>query len=265
MLVLLIFATFAISATLIIAAVAQQAQRKDMLGSLAAQLDEGSGDGVAAEGKRGGIRVEYRFRDRGTGKHRDPWTEVSAEIPAKYPLAMYVRRQGYHDEELVARGELVDVQIGDPAFDAAFLLEIAPADVARRLLDQPTRTLLAAYDPVELFTVEHDGHRWLRFAFRTYCMDVEVARRLVDQVASIARRVRDAYADADAETPAEAAGSPYRPILDDTRARDTAAERSREVAHLEQLRESRSDMSGTIAVIVTLSLVVLLAIVIAGR
>ena len=42
---------------------------------------------------------------------------------------------------------MVDVVLGDPAFDGDFLVEAAPAVVVKQLLDAPTRRFLEARGP----------------------------------------------------------------------------------------------------------------------
>lgn len=58
---------------------------------------------------------------------------------------------------------MVDLTLGDPGFDAVFRVEVAPADVARELLDPELRKLLASYPASDLYTVDGEhGVRILR-------------------------------------------------------------------------------------------------------
>jgi hypothetical protein len=219
------------------------AKRRDALGELAARLS-GTSESNTATGTCRGVKVTYRFETRGSGSNSESWTEIDAEVSAKYPLAIHVRRHGRSDWSRIERGEMVDVIIGDAAFDAAFLLEVAPADVARLLLDQQARTFLSEHDPVELQTMTLADRKVLRFAIRTWCEDPTLAFALIDNVTRIVSRIRDAYSEADAVTQPREAGSPYRPQLDAAPIRDAAAAREREVADLEVLRATRPNGGG---------------------
>ena len=63
---------------------------------------------------------------------------------------------------------MVDVEIGDPAFDRAFLVEAAPAQIARILLDSSVRRLLASHHAVSLTTESPGGRSVVRLSVRTW-------------------------------------------------------------------------------------------------
>jgi hypothetical protein len=131
------------------------------------------------------------------------------------------------------------VQVGAPDFDAMFLVEAAPTDVVRALLDQPARAFLASYAAAELTTERERGRHLLRFALPGWIEAVEPAAFAVNGVARIGSRLRDAYAAADEAVPVREAGSPYRQLVDDAPARDAAAVRGRELAALDALNARR--------------------------
>jgi hypothetical protein len=239
-------------------------RRRGTLARIAEGLVEGACQPATATGVCRDLEVSYTFVTRGSGSTSETWTEIAAAIPAKYPLSIHVRRHGRSDWARIERGEMVDVIVGAPEFDAAFLVEVAPADVARLLLDQDARSLLEQYDPVELTTVTVDNHRVLRFSFRTWCEDSELAIVLIDQVARIASRVRDAYRLAEQSTATDdATGGPYRPELDETATRAAAAQRTVEVHHLEALRANRSTNAGWLVPIVGFLVILTLTVLVA--
>ncbi len=63
---------------------------------------------------------------------------------------IHLSAQGERDTQLVQRGLEIDVSVGDPDFDDTVVVEAAPAEVARAVLDAPTRASVRAYMPCQL-------------------------------------------------------------------------------------------------------------------
>lgn len=221
----------------------QAERRRRLLASLGAQL-AGGHDERSAWGELANTRVRMSLVTRGGGKQAQAWTEIDADIPARYPLALFVYKHGWNDDAKIARGEMVDVTVGDERFDRAFVVEAAPADVARVLLDERARQYLLALADKYHFTITTEGRGTdrvqLRFALRSWLDDAAEVMLAIETVAAIAGRVRDAYVAVEqAIAPAET-GSPYRPVLDDRRAREAADARLAEVATVEKVRTARA-------------------------
>lgn len=224
----------------VVTAAKRREQRRDTaLGQIAAHLG-GESQGGSAFGKIDGVPIVVRFGTRGSGSDTQPWTEIDVEVPRAYPLAIYIRRHAWLDQGRIERGDMIDVQLGDPEFDRAFLVEAAPEDVVRALLDATTRSFLSAHDRAELETIVEGELRYLRFAVPGWLEDLAAVTPAIHQVARIGARVRTAYADVDRPAPAQAGGSPYRSELADQPARDASAARAAEVAALEAIRAARA-------------------------
>ena len=209
-------------------------------------------DGTAS-GKKLGPRVVLTYAMRGSGSSAQAWTEIAVDLPRGCPLAIHVRRHGWRDQRKIERGEMIDVQVGDLAFDSAFLVEAAPSDVAVRLLDAPTRDFLDGYADVELSDRGAGSDRSLVFATKTWLRKPEQLRRALEGAAGIGRSVSAAFAAADQAIAPVDTGSPYRPQLDDHAARDGRARRAEEIQTLGALREQRAagqQLSASIALIV---------------
>jgi hypothetical protein len=216
-------------------------ERHNKLAQIAARL-EGSHTTNVARGKYLALDVSYRFADRGSGSTVDRWTEVDVVIPQGYPLALHVRRHRSGDRARIANATMVDVEVGDPSFDPLFLVEAAPADIARSLLDPETRGFLASHGEVELDTVQEGGVRLLRLSLHGWFEEQAEAMQAVAAVTHIASRIRETFAAADEVIQAVVQGAPYRPVVDETPTRDAAEAREREVARVDALRAER--MSG---------------------
>jgi hypothetical protein len=164
-------------------------------------------------------------------------THFVVDLPAMYPLALLVRPHARGDDGKIARGEMVDVRIGDLAFDDDFLVEAAPADVAKLLLDGPTRAWLTTLDQPELSKVA-DAPR-LQLVVRDWITIPAKAEAHVRELVGLATRVREAYATADAAIPLERAGAPFRETVDDDARQRAAKMRTDEVAHVARVQASR--------------------------
>lgn len=216
-----------------------------------------------AWGDIGGATISFRMTSRGAGKHKTFWTEVDAEIPEKYPLLLLVRKHGFFDQGKIDRGEMVDVIVGDAAFDNRFLVEAAPAEVARILLDPRERSyLLQLADKLhfDIDTIRTADKPLLRLSVRDWIYDINDAMRACEAMAAIAGRVRDAYAAVESASEVRDVGSPYRPQLDDTEARGAAEARLAEVARVDRLRTTRLANQQAFAVVMV-GLFVLFAII----
>ena len=113
--------------------------------------------------------------------------------------------------------------LGEPAFDDAFLVEAAPADVAKLLIDHQAREFLASHKIVELTTVVGV----LRFAVRGWLDAMPAATVALDATSRIASRVLDAYAEAEHAVAPDETGSPRSTPVRNTRPRPAVPRRSR--------------------------------------
>jgi hypothetical protein len=79
------------------------------------------------------------------------YTKASTQLPPDAAqLELHLKPESPHDKVLVQRGDEVDVTVGVPQFDAAFVVEAAPAETVRALLDAHTRSDLLTLSPCEL-------------------------------------------------------------------------------------------------------------------
>jgi hypothetical protein len=78
-------------------------------------------------------------------------TLASTQLPTgAAQLELHLKPELPRDKALVERGHEVDLVVGDPAFDAAFVVEAAPAQTVRALLDVRTRSELLTLLPCEI-------------------------------------------------------------------------------------------------------------------
>jgi hypothetical protein len=81
-----------------------------------------------------GLEVEMRVA--GGSKGRPPYTSITvAGVPAT--ILLHLRRQDDVESDQVRRGEGVDLVLGDPTFDATWIVEGAPAERVERVLRHP--------------------------------------------------------------------------------------------------------------------------------
>lgn len=213
-----------------------------------------------AWGEVGGAKIWYRLTTRGSGKSTTYWTEVDVEVPSQYPLRFFLRKHGWLDQGKIERGEMVDVIVGEPLFDQAFLVEAAPADIARMLLDQRERTYLLGladklWFEITTHTVGTKAH--LKLSIRSWVFDIGDAMHAIEAMAAIGGRLRDAYAASERAAEVKDVGSPYRPMLDDSSARAAADKRLAEVARVDKIRTNRAAREQLFAVALVVIFVVI--------
>jgi hypothetical protein len=192
--------------------------------------------------------VRLCFGTRGSGSDATPWTEIEAELPPSYPLEVHVRRRTRLDEP-IDRRDVHALGFGAPAFDQTFVVEAAPEDVVRLLLDAGAQRMLSAHEVVTLDTESDGARRVLRLAIRTWVEDVSDALFAMDRVARICAGVRNAYALLDSAVPVQMDGAPYRPVPNDESARAVSDERAAEVVALRTLRAQREHRQAVTAMV----------------
>src|SRR3569833_2634207 len=87
--------------------VANRARTTDRLFALAKVLGGHVTSTNEVTGLCDGVPLAYRFVTRGAGSKSEQWTEVRAAIPDAYPLAIYMRLQGWLVLGKIVRGELI--------------------------------------------------------------------------------------------------------------------------------------------------------------
>jgi len=106
--------------------------------------------------------------------------DLSIERPA---FEMDLRPETAWGARDVEHGRAIDLVLGDDAFDESFLVEAAPADIARALLDRDTRTALLAFHPCRL-TVLHDELRFSKMEALTEFAEIRRVLELCTRVRS---------------------------------------------------------------------------------
>jgi hypothetical protein len=105
--------------------------------------------GNTVMGSAGGTPLTYELRPG--GKNTPSRTFCTALLPPDSPrLEMELRPQTPGELRHVEKGRAIDLILGDDAFDDAFIVEAAPSEVARELLDEPIRAALLTFWPCRL-------------------------------------------------------------------------------------------------------------------
>lgn len=226
----------------------KQARRKLLV--LEALTPQGSSVEVdpqtgAAACKVRGFSVRFRFATRGAGSSAESWTECDVNVPVA-PLTLSLRPQRPGHGKLIAEGLAVDVEIGDPIFDARYLVEGAPAAVVKQALTPEVRSKIQALDVDEL-DVQPPG---ILVARRGWREEHAAVQAFVDLAVSMAESVGPAIARV-AEVEAPQPTSAYRgsAVSADEQQkwqsarRDAAARQAAEVDKLETVRARRAEWS----------------------
>jgi hypothetical protein len=150
------------------------------------------------KGRLGGRAVTIELTTRGKGSNSEAWTEIRVshrDVPTKLAL----RPQTMIEDALVAMSRAVDVRVGDEPLDEAFVLDGAPADAVRRILDDASlRAKLLSLAPVEV-----DGRdAMIQIAKRGWLAD-ERLQTLLSTVVTLAERL-ETYSMVEADVRAHA-------------------------------------------------------------
>jgi hypothetical protein len=141
-------------------------------------------NGVAAvEGRLGGRTV--RFGLHTGGKHTPRKTMCGAWLHAPSPLEMELRPATAGELRNLEHGRAIDLVLGDGAFDDSFIVEAAPSEMARALLDRNARTALLTFHPC-VVTVAGDK---LTFSKSGYLEEPAEIARVLDMCADLASRL----------------------------------------------------------------------------
>jgi hypothetical protein len=90
-----------------------------------------------------GMALDVRFLE---ATKQSPAHETITVACAPCAIALELRRQTADEQRSVERGQAIDVFVGDPAFDATWIVEGAPPErVIRLLSDPPLRAQLLAF------------------------------------------------------------------------------------------------------------------------
>lgn len=160
-------------------------QRREMI---VAAMRELGATGVQARsfGLNGVARgIPVRWDVAGGGRGNPVHTICSVTLVQAPRFILDLRRQTGEELEQVRAGRAVDVIVGDQGFDDAFIVEAAPSEVAKKLLDAETRRMLLALQPVRL-CVSQDT-LWLNVV--GVVGHVAIAKSMLELVLSLARRL----------------------------------------------------------------------------
>lgn len=127
---------FLVALTLFVAFILQQrAERRAMFKAcataLGGQLVDADTDSFSATVR--GLRLDVELA--AGGKNTPKYTHVEVKAAAPFALILYLRPQTAGELRAVQEGEAVDLQVGDPDFDAAWIVEGAPRERVVRLLE----------------------------------------------------------------------------------------------------------------------------------
>jgi len=127
-----------------------------------------------------GLSVRYTL----TSRRRNVMTLCTAVLSIERPaFEMDLRPETRWGVRDVEHGRAIDLVLGDEAFDDSFLVEAAPADMARALLDRDTRTALLAFFPCRL-TVQGSELRFSKAALLDEFAEVRRVLELCTRVRS---------------------------------------------------------------------------------
>jgi hypothetical protein len=215
-------------------------KKDDALGVAAQILGGGSSAEGRAWGDRLGLAMEVRFISRNDGWSISQCTRIDVELPRGYPLALNIRRYQRQDHGGIARGEVIDLKLDDPEFDRTFLVEAAPSDVAKRLIDADARSFLMCHRMFDLFDARIGDRHVIRLEAPGWVLDPVKVRVALEFLARLGLRVREVFAAEERdELDGATSGSPYRPEPDAAAERVEREKRDQELEAIRVIRMRR--------------------------
>jgi hypothetical protein len=211
-----------------------------------------------------GVAVHYRLDG---GKRRARRTICTARLSIQRPaFEMDLRPETRWGQRDVEQGRAIDLVLGDAQFDDSFLVEAAPAELARALLDAETRTAMLAFHPCRL-TVLGDE---LRFSKNEVLGEFAEIRRVLELCTHVGSRLESLPAQLHEERLAQAregASAGYRgPSPEAVHALATTSQSAGELATLQRMRARRTILrSAQAALVLALGIVAWLLLASSGH
>lgn len=188
-----------------------------------------------------GLPSRFRFATRGSGSSAESWTEAECDIAHEH-FVLSIRRQHARDDNLLRKGLAVDLQVGNPQFDAQYLVEGAPSSLILRLLTPEIQRKILQCNVDEI----DEKPFGMAIARKGWKEDQANIQAFMDLVVSIAERIAPALAEsklADAPPPESAYRGGAMSPADQQRWQsaqwNAASQRQAEIAHVEQTRLRR--------------------------
>jgi hypothetical protein len=210
-----------------------------------------------------GLLVHY---EPYTGNRNRARTVCRVVLPMERPpFEMDLRPETRWEARDVEHGRAIDLVLGDPPFDDSFIVEAAPAEHGRALIDVQTRTALLTFHPCRLTVLGRE----LRFTKPQALSEFAEIRRVLELCTDVSRRLATMPAQFEEERLAQAreAATGYRgPSPETIHALATSSRSASELAALQQMRARRTKMrSMQAAFVVALGIVVYLLLAATAR
>ena len=211
------------------------------------------GEASFVDGHLAGLPMRFMLTSRGIGSGSEAWTELECQLPsataANLQLALWP--SGRDLEREVAAGHRIDIVVGDRVFDTAYMIEGAPTDIVRAVLDAETRAALLALGRCELRfprpgpglpnpTDAPASFAVVQLAMRGWLEDEAGIIAALNALARLAQRLVAAPTEVIEAIPLQTSGTPYRAITSDAARTDARARQAHEVRALEALRKRRA-------------------------
>jgi len=181
-----------------------------------------------------GFEVTFRLVTRGSGSNEVGWTECEVHTSTE-ELDIALRPQTRSEERWVDKGLAHDLVVGEPDFDAKYIVEAAPADLAKRALGSNLRAELLVHHPL---AVKSSG-LGLLFEKRGWIEDAETIRAFAAMAAHLAASMQSTVASAREEHQHDAALTGYRGATEGAH-RAGELDGRQQIAELKALRAERA-------------------------
>jgi hypothetical protein len=234
-----IFLVVVVIAVLSAGYAARQSRIRRLRLSLKAAGLEPEWDATGFVGSWRGLDFRYELTSGGRGKQHA--TSFAIALPADLPpLEMELRPQTRIELVHLEHGRAIDVELGDDQFDDAFIVEVAPAELARELLEPRARSTLLGLSPCRV-TVSNGR---LVLQKNGYLEEPGEVKRVVEICTDLASRLgtmKARLAEKQLEASREDPSAGYRGASPDAvRALAAVPRGAEEIAAVREAREKRS-------------------------
>ena len=195
-------------------------------------------------GAYGGFNVYLYTYTQGSGKNKTTYTSMIVYLPEETSIHLRVMREGFLSKISKAFGAQ-DIQLGDPAFDAAYVIKSDTPQFVPEVLSSQIRGAMLSGGDIMNFTISRGRVFYNQSGVQR---DEGVLRYILDVLALVARRVVEIEApQAPAPAPPQVVQLPPLSVCDNCGAEiDWAADRVKAVARCEYCGKEMTFKFGTL-------------------